>query len=145
MKAAVIALALALGGAAHASQERTHSWKAVTIGVSSAEFGDISASAAGDGWVAALTVTVKGKTIVVPTEWIAKLPVSLKISTIDIRVSGPWVVIGFLTGRGDRYPQYGLVGIQVSTGKVMQLEIQTHDIHGMSSESLPGPKYPTAP
>lgn len=138
MRIALVGMVIAaLAGTALASEEEIHGWKSATIAASTQLFGDVEVKATADakGNVATVTVTAKGKTIVVPAKWLAGLG-ALPLSTLEIRSEvgydpQPWLYVVFRTG--PRTVKGSVeVHIALQGGKLVHATLNTFDGKGGS-------------
>ena len=127
-----LALLVALGSAAHASQEQIHSWKSATLVADTQLFGDVEvkATANAKGDVQALSVTVKGKPLALPPAWLATLP-SLRLASLEVRTEvgydpQPWLYLVFDSGIATR----DRVHIAFQGGKLAHATVTTVDAKG---------------
>lgn len=134
MKSTALALlsvlaTMALGSRASASQEQIHPWKAVTLVADTSWFGvvEVKATADSGGNVQALAVTVKGKTIAIPEQWLKTLP-GLPLASIQVRSERgydptPWLYIYFQSPQVQTH-------IAIQNGKLVRAAITTVDAKG---------------
>lgn len=123
---------MALTSPATASQEQVHTWKAATLVADTSLFGavEVKATADGGGKVQTLSVTVKGKTITIPEEWLKSLP-GLPLASIQVRSERgydptPWLYIYFESSSIPKVHTY----IALQNGKLVRASITTVDAKG---------------
>jgi hypothetical protein len=128
----VLVLLIAMGSAAHASEEEIHRWKSVTVVADTRLFGDVEVKATADaqGHVAALSVTARGKTIAVPARWLASLG-ALRLASLEVRSEvgydpQPWLYVVFDRGVATR----DRVHVAFQGGKLAHASITTVDARG---------------
>ncbi len=128
----VVALLLAMVSSSAASEEEIHRWTAVTVVADTRLFGDVEVKATADakGNVATLTVTVKGKAVVIPAKWIATLP-PLRLASLEVRSEvgydpQPWLYVVFDRGIATR----DRVHVAFQGGKLTHATVTTVDAKG---------------
>jgi hypothetical protein len=128
----VLALLIAMGSTAHASEEEIHRWKSVTVVADTRLFGDVEvkATANAQGHLQALSVPVKGQTIAVPAKWLAQRA-PLRLASLEVRSEvgydpQPWLYVVFDRGLATK----DRVHIAFQGGKLAHAALTTVDAKG---------------